>query len=79
MDGLGTSTNKMLHALELLSCFDAWTQLDNYWKLSQQEQFSSSVKDSIVNLLHMLHDSLPHTDRNGWKLPTFYNTVPCIL
>ena len=75
MEGLGTSTNKTLHALELLSCFDAWTWLDNYWKLTQQEQFSSSAKDSIAKLLRMLRDSLPCTDRNGWKLSTVHNTM----
>ena len=75
MDGFGSRTNKMLHALELLSCFDAWTRLDNYWKLSQQEQFASSAKASIANLLRLLRDTLPRTDGNGWKLPTFHNTM----
>ena len=75
MDGFGSRTNKMLHALELLSCFDAWTHLDKYWLLSQQEQFSSSAKESIAHLLRLLHDTLPHTEGNGWKLPTFHNTM----
>ena len=75
MDVLGTSTNKSLHALELLSCFDAWTRLDKYRKLSQQEQFASSAQASIANLLRLLCDTLPRSDGNGWKLPTFHNTL----
>ncbi|MCK7501241.1 MAG: hypothetical protein MZW92_72360 [Comamonadaceae bacterium] len=35
--GHKTNLSKVLEALEALSCFDAWTRLDSYWKLSQQK------------------------------------------
>ena len=66
---------KVLHALEALSCFDAWTCMDKYWKLTQEEEFSREAKHSMAKLLCMLWDSLPCTDGNGWKLPTFHNTM----
>jgi hypothetical protein len=79
-EGLVTSTHKtdlrkVIHALEHLSCFDAWTRMDKYWKLTQQEEFSAEAKHSMAKLLCMLRDSLPRTDGNGWKLPTFHNTM----
>ena len=78
-EGLVTSTHKtdlrkVLQALEALSCFDAWTWMDKHWKLTQQKN-SAEAKESITELLCMLCNSLPHTDGNGWKLPTIHNTM----
>jgi hypothetical protein len=33
--GHKTNLSKVLEALEALACFDAWTQLDKFWKISQ--------------------------------------------
>jgi hypothetical protein len=35
--GHNNNLSQVLEALEALSCFDAWTRLDKYWKLSQQK------------------------------------------
>ena len=35
--GHKTNLLQVLEALEVLSCFDAWTRLDTSWKLSQQK------------------------------------------
>jgi hypothetical protein len=35
--GHKTNLSWALEALEALSCFDAWTRLDKYWKLLQQK------------------------------------------
>ena len=79
-EGLVTSSHKtdlrkVLQALEALSCFDAWTRMDKYWRFTEQEEFSVEAKQSMAKLLCMLRDSLPRTDGNGWKLPTFHNTM----
>ena len=44
--GHKTNLSKVLEALEALSCFDAWTCLDSYWKLSQQK---SSLASQRIN------------------------------
>ena len=73
--GHKTNLSKVLEALEALSCFDAWTRLDTYWKLSQQKKYSLQAKESLNKMLTMIHDRLPRESGNGWKLPTFHNTM----
>jgi hypothetical protein len=70
-----TNLSQVLEALEALSCFDAWTCLDKYWKLSQQQNYSLQVKESMAKMLNLIRDRLPHEAGNGWKLPTFHNTM----
>jgi hypothetical protein len=73
--GHKTNLSKVLEALEALSCFDAWTRLDKYWKLSQQKKYSLQAKESMAKMLTMICDCLPREAGNGWKLPTFHNTM----
>ena len=73
--GHKTNLSKVLEALEALSCFDAWTRLDTYWKLSQQTKYSLQAKESLAKMLTMIRDRLPREMGNGWKLPTFHNTM----
>ena len=32
--------SEVLEALEALSCFDAWSHMDKFWKLSQQNKYA---------------------------------------
>jgi hypothetical protein len=73
--GHKTDLRHVLEALEALSCFDAWTRLDKYWKLSQQKKYSRQAQESMSTMLKMIHDRLPRDSGNGWKLPTFHNTM----
>jgi hypothetical protein len=73
--GHKTNLSQVLEALEALSCFDAWTRLDHYWKLSQQKKYSLQAKTSMAKMLTMIRDRLPREEGNGWKLPTFHNTM----
>ena len=69
--GHKTNLSQVLEALEALSCFDAWTRLDTYWKLSQQKKYSLQVKESMAKMLNMIGNCLPCEAGNGWKLPFF--------
>ena len=73
--GHKTNLSKVLESLEALSCFDAWTRMDKFWKLSQQDNYAMEAKKSLAQMLTMVHDCLPHQKGNGWKLPTFHNTM----
>ena len=73
--GHKTNLKKVLEALEALSCFDAWSRMDTFWKLSQQKKFAKVAKNSLAQMLTMVHDCLPCQTGNGWKLPTFHNTM----
>jgi hypothetical protein len=73
--GQNTDLSEVLEALEALSCFDAWTRMDNYWKLTQQRRFANEAHQSLSQLLSMLRDRLPREEGNGWKLPTFHNVM----
>ena len=73
--GLDTDLSKVLEALEALSCFDAWTRMDRYWKLSEQTKYAKKATNSLARMLTMIRDCLPREKGNGWKLPTFHNTM----
>jgi hypothetical protein len=72
-----TNLTKVLEALEeALSCFDAWSHMDKFWKLSQQTDYAVEAKKSLGQMLTMVTcDCLPRQKGNGWKLPTFHNTM----
>jgi hypothetical protein len=76
--GHNTNLREVLEVLEALSCFDAWSHLDKYWKLSQQTEYSMEAKISLAKLLTMVRDCLPRKTGNGWKLPTFHNIMHMI-
>jgi hypothetical protein len=76
--GHRTNLSKVLEALEALSCFDAWSRMDKFWKLSQQHQYAMEAKKSLAKMLTMVRDCLPRQTGNGWKLPTFHNTMHII-
>jgi hypothetical protein len=73
--GHKTNLSKVLESLEALSCFDAWSRMDKFWKLSQQKKFAMEAKKSLAQMLTMVRDCLPRQTGNGWKLPTFHNTM----
>jgi hypothetical protein len=76
--GHNTDLSEVLEALEALSCFDAWSRMDKYWKLSQQNEYSTEAKKSLAKMLTMVRDRLPREKGNGWKLPTFHNIMHII-
>ena len=76
--GHQTNLSEVLEALEALSCFDAWSWMDTFWKLSQQNKYAMEVKQSLAAMLTMVCDRLPRQTGNGWKLPTFHNTMHII-
>jgi len=49
--------------------------MDKFWKLSQQSTHAMEAKNSLAQMLTMVHDCLPCQQGNGWKLPTFHNTM----
>jgi hypothetical protein len=69
--GHNTNLSEVLEALEALSCFDAWSRMDTYWKLSQQTEYSTEAKKSLSKMLTMVCDCLPCKKGNGWKLTHF--------
>jgi hypothetical protein len=71
----GTDLSKVLESLEALSCFDAWSRMDKFWKISQQNEYALEAKTSIAKMLTMVSESLPREQGNGWKLPTFHNIM----
>jgi hypothetical protein len=73
--GHNTNLSEVLEALEALSCFDAWSRMDTFWKLSQQNKYAMEAKKSLSAMLTMVRDCLPRQSGNGWKLPTFHNTM----
>ena len=73
--GQATNLTEVLEALEALSCFDAWSRMDKFWKLSQQTDYAMEAKKSLAQMLTMVRDCLPRQKGNGWKLPTFHNTM----
>jgi hypothetical protein len=73
--GHKTNLSEVLEALEALSCFDAWSRMDKFWKLSQQNKYAMEAKKSLAQMLTMVCDCLPHQKGNGWRLPTFHNTM----
>src|SRR5512136_662390 len=74
--GHKTNLSEVLEALEAMSCFDAWSQMDKFWKLSQQNKYAMEAKKSLAQMLTMVRDCLPHQTGNGWRLlPTFHNTM----
>jgi hypothetical protein len=76
--GHNTNLIEVLEVLEALSCFDTWSQMDKYWKLSQQTELSMEAKKSLAKMLTMVRDCLPCKKGNGWKLPTFHNIMHII-
>jgi hypothetical protein len=73
--GHKTNLSEVLEALEALSCFDAWSRMDKFWKLSHQNNYAMEAKKSLAKMLTMVRDCLPRQTGNGWKLPTFHNTM----
>jgi hypothetical protein len=73
--GHKTNLSKVLEALEALACFDAWTRLDKFWKISQETKYARQAKQSLACMLTMVADCLPREQGNGWKLPTFHNIM----
>jgi hypothetical protein len=73
--GENTNLRDVLEALEALSCFDAWSRMDKYWKLTQQNEYAMEAKNSLAKMLTMVSKRLPRQTGNGWKLPTFHNTM----
>jgi len=71
--GAVKSLQPVLEALEALCCFDAWTRLDAYWKIEEEEEQSNIAQESICNLMEMIKTCLPRADGCGWKLVTFHN------
>jgi len=71
--GSDTNLQDVLEAVEALCCFDAWTHLDKFWKIDQEEVFSSKAQDSICHCLHLIKTHLPCVEGCGWKLVTFHN------
>jgi hypothetical protein len=65
--GHKTNLCKVLESLEALSCFDAWSGLDKFWKLSQQKKYAMEAKKSLAQMLTMVRDCLPRQTGNGWK------------
>ena len=54
--GHKTNLSKVLEALEALSSFDAWSQMDKFWKLSQQNKYAMEAKKSLAAMLSMVRD-----------------------
>jgi hypothetical protein len=54
--GQNTDLSEVLEALEAMSCFDAWTRIDSYWKLTQQRKFLTEAHQALSQLLSMLCD-----------------------
>jgi hypothetical protein len=73
--GQVTNPTKVLEALEALSWFDAWSRMDKFWKLLQQTDYAMEAKKSLSQMLTMVHDCLPCQKGNGWKTPTYHNTM----
>ena len=73
--GHNTNLNQVLDTLESLSCFHAWTRMDEFWKISEQDQFANEAKKALADMLAKLCKRLPRIDGNGWKLPTFHNIM----
>ncbi len=71
--GAVKSLQAVLEAIEALCCFDAWTHLDTYWKIDEEEEQAKSAQESICNLMEMIKTCLPRADGCGWKLVTFHN------
>jgi hypothetical protein len=57
--GHNTNLSEVLEALEALSCFDAWSRMDTFWKLSQQNKYAMEAKKSLAAMLTMVRDCLP--------------------
>jgi hypothetical protein len=49
--------------------------MDKFWKLLQQTDYAMEAKKSLGQMLTMVCDCLPCQKGNGWKLPTFHNTM----
>ena len=49
--------------------------MDKYWKLSEQTEYAEKATKSLSGMLTMIRDCLPREKGNGWKLPTFHNTM----
>jgi hypothetical protein len=73
--GQATNLTKVLEALEALSCFDAWSRMDKFWKLLQQTDYAMEAKKSLAQMLTMVRDCLPCQKGNGLKLSTLNNTM----
>jgi hypothetical protein len=69
--GHKTNLSEVLEALEALSCFDAWSWMDKFWKCSQQNKYAMEAKKSLAQMLTMVRDCLPCQKGNGWRLPLF--------
>ena len=61
-EGEKTNLKEVLETLEALCCFDAWTRLDKYWKLEEEDEFAKNAQNAICRLLHMIKTCLPHED-----------------
>jgi hypothetical protein len=73
--GHNTNLQQVLEALEALSCFHAWTRMDEFWNISEQDHFANEAKKSLAKMLTMVRNCLPRCAGNGWKLPTFHNIL----
>jgi hypothetical protein len=58
--GHDTDLSNVLEALEALSCFDAWSWMDKYWKLSQQTKYAMEAMKSLAQMLTMVRDCLTY-------------------
>jgi hypothetical protein len=56
----------VLEALEALSCFDAWSWINTFWNLSQQNKYAMEAKDSLVEMLTMVCDQPSTTSKRKW-------------
>jgi hypothetical protein len=65
--GHKTNLSEVLEALEALSCFDAWSHMDKFWKLSHQNNYAMEAKKLLTKMLTMVCDHLPWQTGNGWN------------
>jgi hypothetical protein len=52
--GHDTNLGEVLEALEAMCCFDAWTRMDKFWDISQQEHYAKNAKESLAQMLTMV-------------------------
>ena len=63
--GHNINLNQVLNSLESLFCFHAWTHMDEFWKISQQDHFANEAKKALAEMLTKVHRWLPHAEGNG--------------
>ena len=65
----------ILQLFECMLCFERWCKLAEYWTKQRATEEEQTAKNAIRLFLHLLVDTLPRGEGNGWALSKIHELL----